>query len=85
MNPSEIPALAARSGLEHIWRKVEASERLSGDDLKRMGKGFYSEDLSRKCCHMLRRKYPSVFVQGTFIVGMRTSERRRRHRTALLQ
>ncbi len=32
MNPSEIAALAARSGLDHIWRKVEASERLSGDD-----------------------------------------------------
>lgn len=32
MNPTEIAALAARSGLERIWRKVEASERLSGDD-----------------------------------------------------
>ena len=32
MNPSEISALAARSGLEHVWRKVEAAERLSGDD-----------------------------------------------------
>ena len=32
MNPTEISALAARSGLDHIWRKVEAAERLSGDD-----------------------------------------------------
>ena len=32
MNPSEISALAARSGLDHVWRKVEAGERLSGDD-----------------------------------------------------
>ena len=32
MNPSEISALAARSGLDHIWRKVEAAERLTGDD-----------------------------------------------------
>ena len=32
MNPSEISALAARSGLGHIWRKVEAAERLTGDE-----------------------------------------------------
>ena len=32
MNPSEISALAARSGLDRIWRKVEAAERLTGGD-----------------------------------------------------
>jgi aminodeoxyfutalosine synthase len=32
VNPSDISALAARSGLDQIWRKVEAGERLSGDD-----------------------------------------------------
>ena len=32
MNPSEISALAARSGLDRIWRKVEAAERLTGED-----------------------------------------------------
>ena len=32
MNPSEISALAARSGLDHIWRKVEAAGRLNGGD-----------------------------------------------------
>jgi aminodeoxyfutalosine synthase len=32
VNPSEISALAARSGLDHVWRKVEASERLSSED-----------------------------------------------------
>ncbi|HET6475205.1 MAG TPA: aminofutalosine synthase MqnE [Thermoleophilia bacterium] len=32
MNPSEISALAARSGLAHIWRKVEAAERLTGEE-----------------------------------------------------
>ena len=32
MNPREISALAARSGLDHVWRKVETAERLSGDD-----------------------------------------------------
>ena len=32
MNPSEISALAARSGLDRIWRKVEAADRLTGED-----------------------------------------------------
>ena len=33
MNPPEISALAARSGLDRIWRKVETAERLSRDDV----------------------------------------------------
>ena len=32
MDPSDISTLAARSGLDAVWRKVEAGERLSGDD-----------------------------------------------------
>ena len=32
MNPSEISALAARAALDHVWRKVEAGDRLSVDD-----------------------------------------------------
>ena len=33
MNSHEISVLAARSGLGHLWRKIEAAERLSGDDV----------------------------------------------------
>lgn len=33
MNPPEISALAARSGLDRIWRKVETAERLSRDEV----------------------------------------------------
>jgi len=33
VNPPEISALAARSGLDRIWRKVETAERLSRDDV----------------------------------------------------
>lgn len=33
MNPPEISALAARSGLDRIWRKVETAGRLSRDDV----------------------------------------------------
>ena len=32
MNPSDISALAARSGLDRIWRKVEAASRLDAAD-----------------------------------------------------
>ena len=42
MNPTEISALAARSGLDHIWRKVEAAERLTSDDATRL---LSSDDL----------------------------------------
>jgi aminodeoxyfutalosine synthase len=42
LNPTEISALAARSGLDAIWRKVEAAERLSGDDATQL---LWSGDL----------------------------------------
>jgi len=36
LNPTEISALAARSGLEHIWSKVEAGARLTAGDATRL-------------------------------------------------
>ena len=36
MNPTEISALAARAGLDGIWQKVAAAERLNGDDATRL-------------------------------------------------
>ena len=36
MNPTEISALAARAGLDGIWQKVAAAERLDGDDATRL-------------------------------------------------
>lgn len=57
-----------RTGLAHVAIGVERIER---DELKNMGKGFYSSDNTLECFHLLRDKYPGVFRQGTFIVGVR--------------
>jgi len=47
------------------------AERALNEDLKMFGKTGYSHDLTKKCFHLLRDKYPQVFRQGTFIVGVR--------------
>ena len=61
-----------RSGLSHICVGVE---RLDDDQLKGFGKGFYSHEDTRTCFEFLNRKYPSVFRQATFIVGVREETR----------
>lgn len=57
-----------KTGLVHVAIGVERYEH---GELKNMGKGFYSSDASLECFHLLRDKYPNVFRQGTFIVGVR--------------
>jgi len=57
-----------RSGLSHICVGVE---RVHNDQLQGFGKGFYSEADTREVFAILNRKYPSVFRQATFIVGVR--------------
>jgi len=57
-----------RSGLVHVSIGVE---RVEHNELKKMGKGFYSDATSVECFRILRDKYPGVFRQGTFIVGVR--------------
>jgi len=57
-----------RSGLVHVSVGVERVER---DELRKMNKGFYSEDRTVECFRVLSDKYPGVFRQGTFIVGVR--------------
>lgn len=57
-----------RSGLSHICVGVE---RMHNDQLEGFGKGFYSEADTREVFRILNRKYPSVFRQATFIVGVR--------------
>lgn len=61
-----------RSGLCHVAIGVE---RVEDDKLKKIGKPFYSENDTRACFRLLREKYPSVFRQGTFIVGVRDETR----------
>ncbi len=57
-----------RSGLSHISIGVE---RADNADLKSMGKNSYSQDIIRECMRILKHKYPQVFRQATFIVGIR--------------
>jgi len=58
----------ARSGLVHVSIGVE---RVEQDELKGMGKPFYSENTALECFGILKNKYPNIFRQGTFIVGVR--------------
>lgn len=47
------------------------AERSVDEDLTMFGKKGYSHDITKKCFHLLRDKYPEVFRQGTFILGVR--------------
>lgn len=61
-----------RSGLCHVAIGVE---RVENTELNKMGKLFYTADNTRRCFSILREKYPQVFRQGTFIVGVRDETR----------
>lgn len=56
------------SGLSHISIGVE---RESDEELRDIGKNCYSQELVRECMYILKHKYPRVFRQVTFIVGIR--------------
>lgn len=61
-----------RAGLIHAAIGVE---RLSDEELKNFHKGFQSENTIRQCLDLLQRKYPKVFIQTTFLVGLRNDTR----------
>lgn len=61
-----------RSGLSHICVGVERAE---DEGLKNLGKHFYSLDVVKDCFCILKQKYPQVFRQATFIVGIREETR----------
>lgn len=60
------------SGLSHISIGVERAE---DDELKSIGKNCYSKDMIKECLYILKNKYPQVFRQVTFIVGIRDETR----------
>lgn len=60
------------SGLSHISIGVE---RADDADLRAIGKNCYSQDMTRECMYILKHKYPQVFRQATFIVGVRSETR----------
>lgn len=66
-----MEALVA-SGLRHLCIGVE---RVEDDNLDSWRKTFYSQSQSAQTFALLKRKYPQVFRQATFIVGGRTETR----------
>ena len=60
------------SGLSHISIGVE---RADNTDLKDMGKNCYSQEMIKECMYILKHKYPQVFRQATFIIGIRNETR----------
>ncbi|MCL4557695.1 MAG: B12-binding domain-containing radical SAM protein [Deltaproteobacteria bacterium] len=56
-----------RSGMSHVCIGVERAEN---NELRQFGKPFYTGDTAIKAFDILRKKYPSVFLQATFIVGV---------------
>lgn len=56
------------SGLVHICIGIERAQDKS---LSNLGKSNYSSTIAERCFHLLKEKYPSIFRQGTFIVGLR--------------
>lgn len=57
-----------RAGLRHVCIGVE---RASSTQMSALNKNFYNTDLVAECFALLKSKYPQVFRQGTFIVGVR--------------
>jgi radical SAM superfamily enzyme YgiQ (UPF0313 family) len=57
-----------RAGLCHILIGVERAE---DDSLSLLDKRFYTGGVAREALDIFKRKYPEVFVQATFIVGVK--------------
>jgi anaerobic magnesium-protoporphyrin IX monomethyl ester cyclase len=60
------------SGMSHI---CIGAERESNEELRSIGKNCYSRDMVKECLLILKNKYPQVFRQVTFIVGIRGETR----------
>ncbi|MBL8614149.1 MAG: cobalamin-dependent protein [Deltaproteobacteria bacterium] len=57
-----------RAGLSHILIGVERAE---DDALTLLDKRFYTKGVARQALEIFKRRYPEVFVQATFIVGVK--------------
>jgi anaerobic magnesium-protoporphyrin IX monomethyl ester cyclase len=61
-----------KAGLSHV---SIGAERAANGDLTNMGKYFYRTEIVRDAMGILSRRYPQVFRQVTFIVGVRNETR----------
>ena len=57
-----------RAGLSHILIGVERAE---DDNLKGLDKRFYAGDVAAEAVRIFKEHYPEVFIQCTFIVGVK--------------
>jgi radical SAM superfamily enzyme YgiQ (UPF0313 family) len=57
-----------RAGMSHILIGVERAE---DDSLSSLDKRFYTGGVAEKAIRIFKEKYPDVFVQATFIVGVK--------------
>jgi len=57
-----------RAGLAHVCIGVERAE---DETLESMNKRFYQGGVAAEALRIFKRRYPQVFLQGTFIVGVR--------------
>ena len=67
-----------RAGLSHILIGVERAE---DDSLKGLDKRFYSGGVASEAIRIMKEHYPEVFIQATFIVGVKEEN----HKSLALQ
>jgi anaerobic magnesium-protoporphyrin IX monomethyl ester cyclase len=58
-----------RAGLRHV---LMGGERSTDEELNEVGKNTLKADALIKASHLLKRKYPQVFRQTTFLTGIRS-------------
>ena len=67
-----ILADQVRAGLSHILIGVE---RAGDDSLASLDKRFYTGGVAENAVRIFKEKYPEVFIQATFIVGVKEEDR----------
>jgi anaerobic magnesium-protoporphyrin IX monomethyl ester cyclase len=61
-----------KSGLSHI---CIGAEHCSRTIMKDFNKKIQNSDTTKECIRLIRKKYPEVFIQATFIVGTRNESK----------
>jgi anaerobic magnesium-protoporphyrin IX monomethyl ester cyclase len=61
-----------RAGLSHILIGVERAE---DDNLKDLDKRFYAGGVAEEAIRIMKEHYPEVFIQATFIVGVKNESK----------
>ena len=69
-------------GIRHLEAQVRAErhiligvERAEDDTLRGLDKRFYTSSVAEQAIRIMQEKYPEVFIQATFIVGVKEENR----------